>query len=121
VPSFNKTHSFLVPDGAWCSGVLGQKYFGVNEAALGWGASAIPGKMGTNFPLISNASLDYFAAKGMNTIRVSIIWERLQPTLYGAFDATYVQYLVRALSAFCFSSASTHTSSLSFIERRRTA
>jgi endoglucanase len=66
----------------------------VNQAALGWGSSALPGTAGTNFPLISNASLDYFAAKGMNTIRVSIIWERLQPTLYGDFDWTYANYLV---------------------------
>jgi aryl-phospho-beta-D-glucosidase BglC (GH1 family) len=68
----------------------------VNQAALGWGASALPGIAGTNFPLISNASIDYFAAKGMNTIRVSIIWERLQPTLYGDFDWTYANYLVHS-------------------------
>jgi endoglucanase len=76
--------------------VLGQQYFGVNEAALGWGASGsgIPGTVWTNYPLISNSSLDYFATKGMNTIRVSIVWERLQPTLYGSFDAKYVGYIV---------------------------
>jgi aryl-phospho-beta-D-glucosidase BglC (GH1 family) len=48
----------------------------------------------TNYPLISNSSLDYFATKGMNTIRVSIVWERLQQTLYGSFDANYVGYIV---------------------------
>lgn len=49
-----------------------------------------PWSGGHQLPLINNASLDYFAAKGMNTVRVPILWERLQPTLYGDFDWTYV-------------------------------
>jgi aryl-phospho-beta-D-glucosidase BglC (GH1 family) len=63
--------------------------------ALSWGESAIPGVAGTNFPLVSNASIDYFAAKGMNTIRLPFLWERLQPVLYGDLDWTYANYIVR--------------------------
>jgi hypothetical protein len=36
------------------------------------------------------ATLDYFQSKGLNTFRVTIAWVRLQPTLYGPLDATYL-------------------------------
>jgi endoglucanase len=32
--------------------------------------------------------MDYFASKGMNIFRIPFKWERLQPTLGGAFDST---------------------------------
>jgi endoglucanase len=67
----------------------------VNEAALGLTPDVLPGQAWVNYPLISESSLDYFAAKRMNTIRVPITWERLQPTLNGALDTTYLGYLVR--------------------------
>jgi endoglucanase len=73
---------------------MGQQYFGVNEPALGFSADKIPGQLWFDFPLIPNESIDYFATKGMNTIRVGLIWERAQPTLFGALDSTYIQYLV---------------------------
>lgn len=34
--------------------------------------------------------LTYFQSKGLNTFRVGIAWERLQPTLNGPFDTTYL-------------------------------
>ena len=47
----------------------------------GWG--------GTN--TFANASqLDYYKSKGLNTFRVPILWEALQPTLNGPFDAAYL-------------------------------
>lgn len=79
-------------------GVMGQQYFGVNEPALGFSADKLPGQLWFDFPLIPNESIDYFAAKGMNTIRVGLIWERAQPTLFGALDSTYIQYLTDSVN-----------------------
>ena len=38
----------------------------------------------------SPAQLSYFQSKGLNTFRVGFLWDRLQPTLYGPFDPTYL-------------------------------
>lgn len=46
----------------------------------------------------SNADLDYNASKGTTVVRIPTAWERWQPTLYGALDATYVA-LIRDLIA----------------------
>jgi endoglucanase len=77
------------------TGSYGQKYWGTNIAALGWGGAALPGVAGQNYPLITTFEVDYFSARGMNTIRVSILWERVQPALFGALDTLYLSYIVR--------------------------
>ena len=62
------------------------RYTGVNLSGAEFGGTG--GTHGTNYiyPTVSDSYL-YFRAKGMNTFRLPFRWERLQPTLGGAFDA----------------------------------
>src|SRR3954469_16025510 len=48
---------------------------------------------------IRTSELNYYASKGMNTIRLPISWERLQHTLYGPLDPTYQANLVAYVNA----------------------
>jgi endoglucanase len=54
----------------------GQKYFGVNQPGLAFSSSKLPGVVWKDFPLVGNSSLDYFSRKGMNTVRVGVLWVR---------------------------------------------
>lgn len=64
-------------------------YKGVNIAGAEFG-NAIPGTAYFDFVWPSSAELDYFHNKGMNAVRVPFRWERMQPSLNGALDATYL-------------------------------
>lgn len=77
------------------------RYTGVNLSGAEFGGTG--GTYGTHYiyPTVSDSYL-YFRAKGMNTFRLPFRWERLQPTLGGAFDAaewTRLQNCVTTLTA----------------------
>jgi endoglucanase len=57
---------------------------GINLSGAEFGA--LPGKVDHDYTWPSIATLDYFAGKGFNTVRLPFRWERLQPTLMGEFD-----------------------------------
>lgn len=61
------------------------------------GTKVLPGVAGTDYNLHPDADFDYFASKGMKLIRVGYLWERLQPTLNGALDETYLGYLISCI------------------------
>jgi len=61
---------------------------GINLAGAEFG-TAKPGVKGTDYVWPTTSEVDYFASKGMNTVRVGFLWERLQPTANGAFVPTY--------------------------------
>lgn len=63
-------------------------YRGVNLAGAEFGDD-LPGVEGSDYGFPTNAEIDYFVARGMNTFRIPFKWERLQPSLYGTFTATY--------------------------------
>lgn len=82
--------------GAWCvvavlgmaGGVEAQvKYTGVN---LPSGSYANADRKNEVYPYTwsypTQASVDYFLKKGMNTFRTGVLWDRLQPTLNGELD-----------------------------------
>ena len=50
--------------------------------------NAIPGVFGKDYTYPTHDEVDYYAGKGMTELRIPFRWERLQPTLNGAFDAT---------------------------------
>jgi len=86
----------LVPIFALFSGVFlgpvasAQTYSrGVNMAGLEFNASVLPGAVNVNFTANGENSYTYFGNKGLTTIRVPFLWERIQPTLNGPLDATY--------------------------------
>ncbi len=63
---------------------------GVNLAGAEFGESHLPGQYGVDYTFPTVQEVDYFHAKGMTTIRLGFRWERLQQTLGGPLDATYL-------------------------------
>lgn len=66
---------------------------GVNAEGLEAGSGVIPGTLGVNY--ISNTLSDYqyWASKRFTMVRLPFIWERVQPTLNGALDTTYLNLI----------------------------
>ena len=67
-------------------------YRGVNLSGAEFG-STLPGVEGRDYAWPTTAEVDYFVSKGMNTLRVSFLWERLQPTPNGALASDYAAKL----------------------------
>lgn len=71
--------------------------FGVNLSGLEGGAigpgTVLPGTLNTNYYLPSNSVIDYFANKGFTIFRLPVLWERMQPTMNGSLDSTYMSYI----------------------------
>jgi endoglucanase len=65
---------------------------GVNLGSLDAGGT-VPGVGGTDYGIPTNAELDYLLTKGVKLIRLPFKWERIQPTLGAALDATYLGYI----------------------------
>jgi endoglucanase len=61
----------------------------LNVAAPGFSPQELPGKEGTNYVFPDSSYLDKWQKAGIRVVRFSILWERLQPTQLGEFDATY--------------------------------
>lgn len=65
---------------------------GINCSAMEWG-SAVPGTANTDYPLPTSSELDYYKSKGLKLVRLPVKWERLQPTINGALNTTYLGYI----------------------------
>lgn len=52
----------------------------------------------TGWWYFSQASLDYLFSRGVRTVRLPFRWERVQPTLGAAFDATLLSYLTDCIA-----------------------
>lgn len=65
---------------------------GVNIAGAEFGES-VPGIAGQHYFYPDAATIDYFASKGMNTIRLPVLWERLQHQLGENVDEAEMQRL----------------------------
>ncbi len=61
--------------------------YGVNLAGAEFGEGSLPGTYGTHYTYPTHAEVDYFAAKGMDIIRLPFRWERVQNTQNGPLDA----------------------------------
>lgn len=66
---------------------------GLNIAGAGFASGVLPGKHGTNYFFPRKGYFAGWQAKGIRTIRFSIIWERLQPALNGELDSLYAGLL----------------------------
>jgi len=71
---------------------------GVNLAGLDFAPTTLPGTVGQSFFPPTAAEFDYCKSKGLTLIRVPFLWERVQPTLGGALDGTYLGYLDAAVA-----------------------
>lgn len=70
-------------------------YRGINLSGAEYGDRS--GVLGTNYTYPSEATVKYFASKGMNVVRLPFKWERLQPVLNQPLDATELQNLKDAV------------------------
>jgi endoglucanase len=66
-------------------------WHGTNLAGLDFGS--IPGVFNKDYTVPTPAEVDYFMSKGMNVFRLPFRWERLQTTLNGPLDQTYLGYI----------------------------
>lgn len=73
-------------------------HLGVNAAGLEFAEGTFPGTLGTNYIAPTASEIGYYAGKNMKIVRLPFAWERLQPTLSGAFDPTYLGYIQTAVS-----------------------
>ncbi len=72
---------------------------GVNASGLEFAEGTFPGTLGTTYIAPTASELGYYAGKDMGIVRLPFAWERLQPTLSGAFDATYLGYIQAAVAS----------------------
>jgi endoglucanase len=72
----------------------GFQWFGVNESGAEFGATNIPGTLGTDYTWPNTSAIDIMMDAGMNIFRIPILMERLVPTeMTGTIDATYLSGL----------------------------
>lgn len=74
------------------------KYFGVNLASAEFAAEKLPGIPGKDYIYPSRTTGEPFRAMGMNTIRLPVLWERLQPKAFGPLEPAEVARLDTALA-----------------------
>lgn len=72
---------------------------GVNLAGAEFAESNIPGTVGVHYAYPTTAEIEYFVGKGMTTLRIPFLWERLQRAEGAAFDADELARLDAAVTA----------------------
>lgn len=75
------------------------KYRGVNLASAEFAPKKLPGVAGQDYIYPTRATAEPFAAMGMNSIRLPILWERIQPVANGPLDDEEVKRLDASLDA----------------------
>ncbi|MCO7544143.1 glycoside hydrolase family 5 protein [Stutzerimonas nitrititolerans] len=70
---------------------------GVNLSGAGFGSSVLPGKHGTNYIYPAESYYQKYAEQGLNLVRLPFLWERIQPQLDSALNATELARLVQSL------------------------
>jgi endoglucanase len=71
---------------AGVSGDGNAQWRGVNLSSAEWGTP--PGTYGMSYTYPTHAEVDRYGGMGMKILRFPFAWERLQPTINGALDAT---------------------------------
>lgn len=69
----------------------GLAFTGVNFAGAEFTSDQIPGIFEQHYTYPKTSSIDYFAAKGMNIIRLAVLWERLQHSLGAKLEEPEMQ------------------------------
>ncbi|MCC4604769.1 glycoside hydrolase family 5 protein [Xanthomonas campestris] len=73
-------------------------YAGVNLSGAEFASSKKPGVLNKDYMYASASDYAYFAGVGMNTIRLPILWERLQPSALGELDPAQLALLQQAVA-----------------------
>ncbi|PPU85684.1 cellulase [Xanthomonas populi] len=74
------------------------KYAGVNLSGAETKSSKKPGVLNVDYLYPAASDYHYFAGKHMNTIRLPILWERLQPKAGGELDAAQLALIRQAVA-----------------------
>ncbi|MFA5041083.1 MAG: glycoside hydrolase family 5 protein [Bdellovibrionales bacterium] len=64
---------------------------GINLAGAGFAGQVLPGRNGTNYFFPRPEDVQIYAAFGMKVLRLSFLWERMQPVLYMPFDPKHLE------------------------------
>jgi endoglucanase len=73
-------------------------YLGVNLAGAEFNSKRIPGKVNKDYVYPTGSDIDYFLDRGMNTIRLPFLWERLQQNLGQPLEVGELERLNDAVS-----------------------
>ncbi len=73
------------------------QYAGVNLAGAEFNSSRKPGILYKDYTYAAASDYAYYASKGMNTVRLPFLWERLQPRRYAALDPQQLSLLKTAV------------------------
>jgi endoglucanase len=73
--------------GSWAGCLDKAKLTGVNLAGAEFNTKKLPGVIFKDYTYPNSKEMAYIAGQGANIIRLPFRWERLQPSLDGAFDA----------------------------------
>jgi endoglucanase len=75
----------------------GVQLIGVNLSGAEDG-NPVTGVMNYNYIYPTTSEIDYFASLGLNTIRIPVSWQRLQPTQDGPLDTTQLAQLAKLVA-----------------------
>jgi endoglucanase len=87
----------MLPMLAVAQDARGVRYAGVNLAGAEFNSSKKPGTLFKDYTYPSESDYAYFASRGMNAIRLPLLWERLQPQANSELDAAQLSLLRTAV------------------------
>lgn len=70
----------------------------MNVAGPGFNDRVLPGRNGYDYAFPSSTYLDRWQTRGIRVIRLSILWERLQPVADGKLDTEYANGITKFLN-----------------------
>ena len=73
--------------------------YGVSLSGMEWGTGNIPGTAGSNYFLPTAQEFTYYKGKGLKLFRIPFLWERMQESLGGSLNSTYLSQLDGVVSA----------------------
>jgi endoglucanase len=73
------------------------RLLGINLSGAEFGSETPRGQFGKDYIYPTAEDLNYYNAKGFRLVRLPFLWERLQPTLFGALDEAELGRLDRLI------------------------
>ena len=104
-PIFNISASFLavllIPAYALSNTTRScqERLIGVNMAGPEFSPGKLPGTLGQDYKFPRSEQLRYYASVGFDSIRLPILWERVQPQLMADLDIAYMREIKSTIKA----------------------
>ncbi|CAN5254786.1 glycoside hydrolase family 5 protein [soil metagenome] len=77
----------------------GQQWHGVNLSGGEFAAETLPGKAGTNYVYPDAGVAEPFIAQGMDTVRMPVLWERIQPEPFKPLSESEMMLIDQSITA----------------------